>query len=163
MSTCKRLFLKRRSNVYYIETDDTSEIVRLLNGRNINYAISDSYDRLGWIFGIIFGGRVVRLEGWGFVYFRPRLRKEDSEADKAKHDAKMADLLSLRKAYQIIDKLQEELQERTKDTLELEKFAHQNSLKLNEHEQTISDLGRDVKLQSGRLMPNCGEGGMRSG
>ena len=30
-----------RSNVYYIETDDTSEIVRLLNGRNINYAISD--------------------------------------------------------------------------------------------------------------------------
>lgn len=30
-----------RSNVYYIETDDTSEIVRLLNGRNINYKISD--------------------------------------------------------------------------------------------------------------------------
>lgn len=30
-----------RSNVYYIETDDTSEIVRLLKSRNINYAISD--------------------------------------------------------------------------------------------------------------------------
>ena len=30
-----------RSNVYYIETDDTSEIVRLLKSRNINYKISD--------------------------------------------------------------------------------------------------------------------------
>ena len=30
-----------RSNVYYIETDDTSEIVRLLKSRIINYKISD--------------------------------------------------------------------------------------------------------------------------
>ncbi len=29
------------SNVYYIETDDHTEIVRLLKSRNINYAISD--------------------------------------------------------------------------------------------------------------------------
>ena len=100
------------------------------------------------LFGIIFGGAGLLGTIGGFVYFKPRLRKEDSEADKAKHDAKMADLAVSEKAYQIIDKLQEELQERTKDTLELEKFAHQNSLKLNEHERTISDLGRDVsKLQ----------------
>lgn len=30
-----------RSNVYYIETDDTSEIVRLLKGRSIKFDISD--------------------------------------------------------------------------------------------------------------------------
>lgn len=30
-----------RSNVYFIETDDTSEIDRLLKSRNINYTISD--------------------------------------------------------------------------------------------------------------------------
>ena len=28
-------------NCWYIETDDTSEIVRLLKSRNINYKISD--------------------------------------------------------------------------------------------------------------------------
>ena len=100
------------------------------------------------LFGIIFGGAGLLGTIGGFVYLRPRMRKEDSEADKAKHDAKMADLTVSEKAYQIIDKLQEELQERTKITLELEKSAHQNSLKLIEHEQTISDLGRDVnKLQ----------------
>ncbi len=100
------------------------------------------------IFGIIFGGAGLLGTIGGFVYLRPRLRKEDSEADKAKHDAKMADLAVSEKAYQIIDKLQEELQERTRATLELEKSAHQNSLKLNEHERTISNLGRDVnKLQ----------------
>jgi septal ring factor EnvC (AmiA/AmiB activator) len=60
----------------------------------------------------------------------------------------MADLTVSEKAYQIIDKLQEELQERTKVTLDLEKSAHQNSLKLVEHENTITKLGRDVsKLQ----------------
>ena len=103
-----------------------------------------------WIglFGIIFGGAGLLGTIGGFVYLRPRMRKEDSEADKAKHDAKMADLTVSEKAYQIIDKLQEELQERTRVTLELEKSARQNSLKLIEHEQTISDLGRNVnKLQ----------------
>ena len=30
-----------RSNVYFIETDDHTEIVRLLKSRNINYKISD--------------------------------------------------------------------------------------------------------------------------
>jgi hypothetical protein len=30
-----------RSNVYFIETDDYTEIERLLKGRNVNYAISD--------------------------------------------------------------------------------------------------------------------------
>lgn len=100
------------------------------------------------IFGIIFGGAGLLGTIGGFVYLRPRLRKEDSEADKAKHDAKMADLTVSEKAYQIIDKLQEELQERTRITLELEQSAHMNSLKLNVHEQTISDLGRNVnKLQ----------------
>ena len=100
------------------------------------------------LFGIIFGGAGLLGTIGGFVYLKPRLRKEDSEADKAKHDAKMADLAVSEKAYQIIDKLQEELQERTRATLELEKSAHKNSLKLNEHERTISDLGRDVsKLQ----------------
>lgn len=96
------------------------------------------------LFGIIFGGAGLLGTIGGFVYLRPRMRKEDSEADKAKHDARMADLAVSEKAYQIIDKLQEELQERTRITLELEKFAHSNSLKLNEHEQTISNLGRDV-------------------
>ena len=100
------------------------------------------------ILGIIFGGAGLLGTIGGFVYLRPRLRKEDSEADKAKHDAKMADLTVSEKAYQIIDKLQEELQERTKITLDLEKSAHQNSLKLVEHEATIAKLGRDVnKLQ----------------
>ena len=100
------------------------------------------------LFGIIFGGAGLLGTIGGFVYLRPRMRKEDSEADKAKHDAKMADLTVSERAYQIIDKLQEELQERTKITLELEKSAHQNSLKLIEHEQTIAGLGRDVnKLQ----------------
>lgn len=100
------------------------------------------------ILGIIFGGAGLLGTIGGFVYLRPRLRKEDSEADKAKHDAKMADLTVSEKAYQIIDKLQEELQERTKITLDLEKSARQNSLKLVEHENTIAKLGRDVnKLQ----------------
>ena len=100
------------------------------------------------LFGIIFGGAGLLGTIGGFVYLRPRLRKEDSEADKAAHDAKMADLTVSEKAYQIIDKLQEELQERTKVTLDLEKSAHQNSLKLVEHENTITKLGRDVsKLQ----------------
>ena len=100
------------------------------------------------ILGVVFGGAGLIGTIGGFVYFKPRLRKEDSEADKAKHDAKMADLTVSEKAYQIIDKLQEELQERTKITLELEKSAHQNSLKLVEHENTIAKLGRDVsKLQ----------------
>jgi len=100
------------------------------------------------LFGIIFGGAGLLGTIGGFVYLRPRLRKEDSEADKATHDAKMADLTVSEKAYQIIDKLQEELQERTKVTLDLEKSAHQNSLKLVEHENTITKLGRDVsKLQ----------------
>ena len=100
------------------------------------------------ILGIVFGGAGLLGTIGGFVYLKPRLRKEDSEADKARHDAKMADLTVSEKAYQIIDKLQEELQERTRITLELEKSAHKNSLKLNEHEQTISDLGRNVnKLQ----------------
>lgn len=100
------------------------------------------------ILGIIFGGAGLLGTIGGFVYLRPRLRKEDSEADKAKHDAKMADLTVSEKAYQIIDKLQEELQERTKITLDLEKSAHQNSLKLVEHENTIVKLRCDVnKLQ----------------
>jgi len=100
------------------------------------------------ILGIVFGGAGLLGTIGGFVYLKPRLRKEDSEADKAKHDAKMADLTVSEKAYQIIDKLQEELQERTRITLELEESAHRNSLKLNEHEQTISNLGRNVnKLQ----------------
>ena len=100
------------------------------------------------IIGMITGGAGLLSSVSAFVYFRPRLNKEKSEADKSKHDAKMADLTVSEKAYQIIDKLQEELQERTRITLELEKSAHKNSLKLNEHEQTISDLGRNVnKLQ----------------
>lgn len=100
------------------------------------------------ILGIVFGGAGLLGTIGGFVYLKPRLRKEDSEADKAKHDAKMADLTVSEKAYEIIDKLQEELQERTRITLELEQSAHQNSLKLSEHEHTISNLGRDVsKLQ----------------
>ena len=100
------------------------------------------------ILGVVFGGAGLIGTVGGFIYFRPRLRKEDSEADKAKHDARMADLAVSEKAYEIIDKLQEELQERTRATLDLEKSAHQNSLKLNEHEHTISNLGRDVsKLQ----------------
>lgn len=100
------------------------------------------------IFGIIFGGAGLLGTIGGFVYLRPRLRKEDAEAAKANHDAKMADLAVSEKAYQIIDKLQEELQERTRTTLELEASAHKNSLKLNEHELTIAKLGRDVsKLQ----------------
>ena len=37
----RKVLSQTRSNVYYIETDDTSEIVRLLKSRNINYSISD--------------------------------------------------------------------------------------------------------------------------
>lgn len=101
-------------------------------------------DWLG-IIGMITGGAGLLGTIGGFVYLKPRLRKEDSEADKAKYDAKMADLAVSEKAYQIIDKLQEELQERTKITLDLEKSAHQNSRKLSEHEETITNLDRDVK------------------
>lgn len=99
----------------------------------------------GGIIGMITGGAGLLSSVSAFVYFRPRLNKEKSEADKSKHDAKMADLTVSEKAYQIIDKLQEELQERTKITLDLEKSAHQNSRKLSEHEETITNLDRDVK------------------
>ena len=37
----QKVLSQTRSNVYYIETDDTSGIVRLLKSRNINYKISD--------------------------------------------------------------------------------------------------------------------------
>ena len=37
----KSVLSPTRSNVYYIETDDTSEIARLLKGRNIKFEISD--------------------------------------------------------------------------------------------------------------------------
>lgn len=37
----RKVLSQTRSNVYYIETDDMSEIVRLLKSRNINYKISD--------------------------------------------------------------------------------------------------------------------------
>jgi hypothetical protein len=37
----QKVLSQTRSNVYFIETDDTSEIVRLLKSRNINYKISD--------------------------------------------------------------------------------------------------------------------------
>lgn len=37
----REVLSQTRSNAYYIETDDHTEIVRLLNGRNINYKISD--------------------------------------------------------------------------------------------------------------------------
>jgi hypothetical protein len=37
----QKVLSQTRSNIYYIETDDTSEIERLLKGRNVNYAISD--------------------------------------------------------------------------------------------------------------------------
>ena len=37
----RKVLSQTRSNVYDIETDDTSEIVRLLKSRNINYKISD--------------------------------------------------------------------------------------------------------------------------
>ena len=37
----KSVLSPTRSNVYYIETDDTIEIERLLKSRNINYKISD--------------------------------------------------------------------------------------------------------------------------
>ena len=97
------------------------------------------------ILGVVFGGAGLIGTVGGFVYFRPRLRKEDSEADKAKHDARMADLAVSEKAYEIIDKLQEELQEKTKATLDLEKSARQNSLKLMEHENTIVKLGHNVE------------------
>lgn len=97
------------------------------------------------ILGVVFGGAGLLGTVGGFVYFKPRLRKEDSEADKAKYDAKMADIAVSEKAYQIIDKLQEELQERTKATLDLEKSARQNSLKLMEHENTIAKLGHNVE------------------
>ena len=36
-----KVLSQTRSNIYYIETDDMSEIERLLKGRNVNYAISD--------------------------------------------------------------------------------------------------------------------------
>lgn len=97
------------------------------------------------ILGIVFGGAGLLGTIGGFVYLKPRLRKEDSEADKAKHDAKMADLAVSEKAYEIIDKLQEELQERTNATLDLEKSARQNSLKLMEHENTITKLSHNVE------------------
>ena len=37
----RKVLSQTRSNVYYIETDDTSEIERLLKSRTINYKISD--------------------------------------------------------------------------------------------------------------------------
>lgn len=37
----QKVLSQTRSNVYFIETDDMSEIERLLKGRNVNYAISD--------------------------------------------------------------------------------------------------------------------------
>jgi hypothetical protein len=37
----QKVLSQTRSNVYYIETDDTSEIVRLLKSRNIKFDISD--------------------------------------------------------------------------------------------------------------------------
>ena len=37
----RKALSQTRSNVYYIETDDHTEIVRLLKSRNINYKISD--------------------------------------------------------------------------------------------------------------------------
>jgi len=37
----QKVLSQTRSNVYYIETDDHTEIVRLLKSRNINYKISD--------------------------------------------------------------------------------------------------------------------------
>lgn len=37
----RKVLSQTRSNVYYIETDDHTEIVRLLKSRNINYKISD--------------------------------------------------------------------------------------------------------------------------
>ena len=37
----QKVLSQTRSNIYYIETDDTSEIERLLKSRNVNYAISD--------------------------------------------------------------------------------------------------------------------------
>lgn len=37
----QKVLSQTRSNVYHIETDDTSEIVRLLKGRNIKFDISD--------------------------------------------------------------------------------------------------------------------------
>jgi hypothetical protein len=37
----KSVLSPTRSNVYYIETDDTSEIARLLKSRNIKFDISD--------------------------------------------------------------------------------------------------------------------------
>ena len=37
----KSVLSSTRSNVYYIETDDTIEIERLLKGRNIKFEIGD--------------------------------------------------------------------------------------------------------------------------
>lgn len=37
----RQVLSQTRSNVYFIETDDTSEIERLLKGRSIKYDISD--------------------------------------------------------------------------------------------------------------------------
>lgn len=37
----QEVLLQTRSNVYYIETDDHTEIERLLKSRSVNYAISD--------------------------------------------------------------------------------------------------------------------------
>lgn len=37
----QKVLSQTRSNVYFIETDDTSEIERLLKGRNIKFDISD--------------------------------------------------------------------------------------------------------------------------
>lgn len=37
----QKVLSQTRSNVYFIETDDTSEIERLLKGRNVKFDISD--------------------------------------------------------------------------------------------------------------------------
>jgi len=37
----QKVLSQTRSNIYYIETDDTSEIVRLLKSRSIKFDISD--------------------------------------------------------------------------------------------------------------------------
>lgn len=100
------------------------------------------------ILGMVFGGAGLLGTIGGFVYFKPRLDREISEADKTRHEAKSSDIDATTKAYQLIDKLQDELQERTRVTLELEKSAHSNSRRLSEHETTIHKLGKNVeKLQ----------------
>lgn len=37
----QKVLSQTRSNVYFIETDDHTEIVRLLKSRNINYKITE--------------------------------------------------------------------------------------------------------------------------